>query len=72
MNIFVKKFHHHPDDIACQCCGENYTTDSDESLEKLTEFQRGKRFCGPKKLLTLDEFKKKPDIKIIYAVNSEL
>jgi hypothetical protein len=39
--IFYNRFGHNPERVTCTCCGEDYSIDEEETLEKLTGFHRG-------------------------------
>jgi hypothetical protein len=38
---FIEKFGHDPRDIACECCGENYSISEYDSLEEIGRNYRG-------------------------------
>lgn len=40
IKIFVNRFGHRPDDVACDCCGDNYSVSSGESLQEMTSYHR--------------------------------
>ncbi len=40
IDIFENTFGHHPDDVTCPCCGENYYYRESDSLEKASRFDR--------------------------------
>lgn len=40
IKIFYHRFGHNPNRVTCTCCGEDYVIDSQETLEKLTAFER--------------------------------
>lgn len=39
--LFYRIFGHDPNNVTCQCCGEDYSIDNDESLNQLTGYHRG-------------------------------
>lgn len=39
--IFYNRFGHNPEDIACDCCGENYSISEGENIEQVTGYERG-------------------------------
>lgn len=41
--IFCNRFGRHPENVTCQCCGEDYSVKSEETLEQLTGFHRNLR-----------------------------
>ena len=40
IEIFEEKFNQYPHDVACQCCGENFSISSDKNLAQATGFHR--------------------------------
>lgn len=60
-NVFGHLFDEHPHSVACQCCGNNFSVTSSETLEEATEYERSRY----KK--SLEEYLKDPSIKVIYA-----
>lgn len=42
--IFEHRFGHHPDDVTCNCCGNDYSIYSDEDLGRLTAYERGCKY----------------------------
>lgn len=59
--IFYNKFGHNPDRVSCTCCGNDYETFSNESLEELTKYHRERL----RQESTLTEFLLQPDVKVI-------
>ncbi len=57
--IFLDKFGHDPDDVACNCCGKNYAVNEDKTLTKATEYHRK---CLK---VSLEEYLKQSDVLII-------
>lgn len=76
--IFYNRFGHNPDRVTCACCGEDYSISSDESLEQITGFHRNCKYDNNnkkyieerdrdyKEYLSLEEYSKSPNVKIIY------
>lgn len=60
-NVFGHLFDEHPNSVACQCCGNNFSVACAESLEEATEYQRS---WGKK---SLEDFLQDKNIKVIYA-----
>ena len=58
IDIFISIFGHHPESVACECCGENYSISESETLAEATAYHRGCAF-------TLAEFCKKPEVRVI-------
>jgi len=54
-----------PDDVACSCCGENYSVYESDSLETATEFER--TWPPSKGECSLDEYLARPDILVICS-----
>lgn len=76
--IFYNKFGHNPRKVTCTCCGEDYSIDSQESLEQLTGYDRGCKYIKKagyieepagnewaKEYQSLAEYKKNKDVLII-------
>lgn len=40
--LFVTEFGQDPRDVACDCCGENFSVSEHETLEEASEFERGR------------------------------
>jgi hypothetical protein len=38
---FITEFRQDPSDVACDCCGENFSVSEHETLEEASEFERG-------------------------------
>jgi hypothetical protein len=38
--IFYNRFGHNPSRVSCTCCGDDYSVDSEETLERLTGYHR--------------------------------
>lgn len=43
IRIFEDRFGRDPYNVTCDCCGDDYSIDSEETLEELTGYHRG---CG--------------------------
>jgi hypothetical protein len=76
--IFINRFGHDPNQIACECCGQNYSIDESDSLQEASAYHRND--WGKKKgtasnsdlsphsaLITLDDYIKQKDVLIIWA-----
>ncbi len=37
---FVHRFNHHPDSVACDCCGSNYSYSTYDTLDEASEHHR--------------------------------
>lgn len=57
--IFYNRFGHNPERVTCTCCGEDYSIDAEETLEKATEYER--------RDLSLDEYMEREDVLFIHA-----
>lgn len=63
VEIFEKVFDECPYDVACECCGSNFSVGAYETLEKATEYhRRGK---------SLEEYVQQEDVKVIYKQEQE-
>ena len=61
--IFYNRFGHNPYRVSCTCCGDDYSVSEDESLEKITAFDRNCAYiyCLPDGTeLTDGEYRKLP------------
>lgn len=60
--IFKDRFDRDPHNVTCECCGEDYRIDSNESLASLTAFRRGcqqeMRLPDGRVIRKADEYKK--------------
>jgi len=82
IEIFERKFGHHPERITCSCCGEDYAISEEKSLKQATGYHRnckyGKRGyldrqC-PEKLnygktgvfIPLEQYLTRPDVLVLY------
>ena len=59
VTIFINRFGHNPNSIACDCCGGNYSVSEYNTLEKATKYERD----WDKE--TLEQYIKKEDVLII-------
>lgn len=41
---FENRFNRNPNNVTCNCCGEDYSISSADTLENLTQFQRNQKF----------------------------
>jgi hypothetical protein len=41
---FENRFNRNPENVTCNCCGEDYSISSAETLEELTKFHRNEEF----------------------------
>lgn len=60
IKIFKEKFDRDPFNITCDCCGDDYDVDSEETLEAVTKFFRGKN-------ISLDNYLKDQTVHFIFA-----
>ena len=60
VEIFEKMFEESPYEVACDCCGPNFSISSGETLEGLTEYDRlyGK--------VSLEDYVKQDEVLIVY------
>ncbi len=47
--IFYNMFNRHPDDVACNCCGSNYSVSESVDLQQATAHDRSCKFVSRKK-----------------------
>jgi hypothetical protein len=66
--IFKDRFGHDPEDTYCECCGQNYAIDEDETLEEATRYQRDDS-CGRMPPQTIEQFERREDVLILYAAD---
>lgn len=45
--MFAEAFGRNPDDVTCNCCGEDYSVSSDASLAQLTAYHRHLTYTAP-------------------------
>lgn len=79
VNIFVERFDVDPYNVSCRCCGQDYSIESNESLEILTCFNRNAHYNeteeryieeqDPEKTwaeyVSLEEYLKQPNVLLI-------
>lgn len=77
--FFQNRFGHNPERVTCTCCGSDYSTDENPTLEKASAYDRNCRWdevvkgyveepdCryGNKELISLEEYLKREDVKVI-------
>lgn len=61
IDIFKREFNEDPDDVACQCCGSNFSVTAYETLEDATSCDR--QWSGK----SLELYVKDLEVKIIYS-----
>ncbi len=44
--LFTSRFDRDPDNVTCECCGEDYSVSEYSSLEQATGFDRGARWSN--------------------------
>lgn len=47
--IFFNRFGHNPDRVSCTCCGRDYSTDEEATLEQSTAYERNCEYDDKKK-----------------------
>ena len=81
MIIFYNRFGHNPERVTCTCCGQDYSIDESETIERATAYERGCRWDNDKRCYveeidskyswkeyrTLDEYKKDNRVLFIHA-----
>lgn len=82
--IFYNRFGHNPENIACSCCGENYSIDESETLEQASGYDRNcawdektrgyieeaqTAYSWRGDLVTLEEYINLEYVKIIWAAD---
>lgn len=72
--IFYNRFGHSPERVSCTCCGDDYSIDSNPSLELSTAFHRGciwddklKNYDINSGTQSLEEYLKREDVLFIPA-----
>jgi len=81
--IFQNRFGRNPRRVTCTCCGPDYSIEELEpTLEEATSYHRGCRIADPfvegpapagepcsrgRKYVTLDEFRKREDVLVVFA-----
>jgi len=84
IHIFYNRFNQHPHDVACTCCGENFSVSESSDLYQSTGYDRNCNWQNgyveeqhPKnswgKYLTLDEYLATQNVLVIFAheINNE-
>ncbi len=68
ISVFYSRYGHHPLRITCNCCGPDYSVDSeDDSLEEITYFYRNQSFIPyTPHGQSLEEFLAEPLVAVIY------
>lgn len=61
--VFILHFGHDPDDVTCDCCGEDYAVEDYDTLEEATAYQR--RGYG-KPTESLEDYIARGDVLLIY------
>lgn len=67
--VFYHRFGHNPNDVACSCCGENYSITEYESLAEATDYERRATLNGPL-VLTVNEYGQREDV--LYIPRKEI
>lgn len=67
IEYFRTRFGHSPDDVACDCCGENYSVSEDATLQQATGFERN---CEYDRQLGYIEQTPKQNLEIREACNT--
>ena len=62
---FENRFNQSPDDIACSCCGENFSVSEEVSLEEATDYHRYEYTTSGKVRLSLEVYRQKETVLII-------
>jgi hypothetical protein len=62
--VFYNRFGHNPSRVTCTCCGEDYSIDESETLEKATAYARGVG-SNYRTEVALEEYGKRKDVLII-------
>lgn len=75
MRIFEDTYGHHPYNVTCDCCGEDYSVSEYETLEQATAYHRNCRWEGDgyieepneysDRVIPLEEYLKQPDVAVI-------
>ena len=72
--VFKSLFDRDPDNVTCDCCGEDYSVSESDDLEQATGYHRHCPFDGvARKWVTspgsepLDEYLKREDVKVVRA-----
>lgn len=62
--IFERQFHRDPNNITCDCCGEDYSISEYDSIEAATSYERRKRYGKPE--ISLEEYIERDDILFLF------
>lgn len=80
--IFEDRFGRHPNNVTCDCCGEDFSVSEERTLEEATAYERGCRYDSGlrkyvdeadesgrswNKYVTLREYLAKETVLVIYA-----
>lgn len=76
VSYFESSFGRDPYDVACDCCGQNYSIDQHETIEQATAYERGCLYKGEKYVeepsgeswspyMTVEEYKNKKGVLVI-------
>lgn len=75
--IFENRFGHDPTDVACSCCGENYSISEYETLLRATAYERKADYENPDKpakkwrseefeeMITLEDYLKSDHVLVV-------
>jgi Holliday junction resolvase len=70
IKYFEERFGHHPYEIACDCCGENYSLEERATLDEASEYHRDAWTLDGKKFkLDVEDYIQRDDVLVIYAKN---
>lgn len=58
VEIFETEFNEFPYDVACGCCGSNFSVNVYETLDEATEYHR--------RDTSLEEYLKREDVRVIF------
>lgn len=58
VEIFETEFNECPYDVACECCGSNFSVDVYETLDEATKYHR--------RDTSLEEYLKREDVRVIF------
>jgi len=74
LRVFQSKFNENPYEVACECCGQNYSVSEYPDLLQASGYHRNCKWSnkengyiegGDKRYLTIEEYEKLPYVKII-------
>lgn len=72
--IFYNRFGHNPERVTCTCCGDDYSISSEETLEGITDYERGARYedgndkpdkDSYRSYMTIGDYLKKEDVLVV-------